>query len=200
MERSARALGLAFERARARRALDDAAAGTFSAHRVRLTLDEAGRFAATAQPLTGENDRVWTYAVSPVRLPASDALARHKTTWRAVYDEEQARAARETGADEVIFLNERNEVIEGSRTNMFARIGGRLVTPPLSAGALDGCLRRALLDDPQSGCVEGRLTLDDLTKAAAVYLGNSLRGLIRAVPAEKTCPPLTADETKSAAE
>ena len=184
MARSARALGLPFDRANAHQALDDAITGKTSVLRVRLTLDEAGKFAATAQPLAGEYERVWTYVISPVRLASSDALARHKTNWRAVYDEEQARAARETGADEVIFLNERDEVVEASRTNIFARIGGRLITPPLSTGALDGCLRHSLLDDPQSGCVEGGLTLDDLNKADAVYLGNSLRGLMRAVPVE----------------
>ncbi len=184
MMRSARALGLAFDRTSARQALDGAVAGETRTLRVRLTLDEVGKFAATAELLAGENGRVWTYVVSPVRLSSADALARHKTNWRAIYDEEQARAARETGADEVIFLNERDEVVEASRTNVFARIGGRLVTPPLSAGALGGCLRRALLDDPQSGCVEGGLTLDDLKEADAVYLGNSLRGLMRAVPAE----------------
>ena len=184
MARSARALGLAFDCANARQALDQAVAEGTRVLRVRLTLDEVGAFAATAQPLASENEPVWTYVISPVRLTSSDAIAQHKTSWRAIYDEEQARAARESGADEVIFLNERDEVAEASRTNIFARIGGRLITPPLSAGALDGCLRRSLLDDPQSGCVEGGLTLDDLKAADAVYLGNSLRGLMRAVPVE----------------
>jgi hypothetical protein len=31
-------------------------------------------------------------------------------------------------------------------------------------------------------CEEGVLTVDDLAHADAVYFGNSLRGLIRAVP------------------
>ena len=46
---------------------------------------------------------------------------------------------RARGRDEIIFLNEQGEVVEGSRTNIFARVGGRLVTPPLSSGVLDGC-------------------------------------------------------------
>ena len=57
------------------------------------------------------------------------------------------RATRPTGAnstsrcadcDETIFLNERGEVAEGSRSNIFVRRGGILLTPPLSAGILDG--------------------------------------------------------------
>src|SRR5262249_16283083 len=150
--------------------------------RVRLTLDETGNFAATTATMSGEEAKEWTYTVSPVRLQSADLISRHKTNWREIYDQEAAQAAKESGADEVIFLNERGEVTEGRRTNVFVRIGGQMITPPLSAGALNGCLRRELLESPQNKCVEGKLTLEDLKKADAVFLGNSLRGLIRAIP------------------
>jgi branched-subunit amino acid aminotransferase/4-amino-4-deoxychorismate lyase len=52
-----------------------------------------------------------------------------------------------------------------------------LLTPPLSSGALDGVLRRVLLDEGR--CVEAALMPEDL-RDGEVYLGNSLRGLIRA--------------------
>ena len=78
----------------------------------------------------------------------------------------------------MVFLNERGEVAEGSRTNVFVPRDGMLLTPPLSAGALDGCLRYALIEEGR--CAEAPLLPADLTKRE-VYLGNSLRGLIRAV-------------------
>ena len=93
-------------------------------------------------------------------MQSGDALARHKTNWRELLDGEYARLSRETGCDEVIFLNERGEVAEGSRSNVFVRRGGVLLTPPLSAGILDGCLRRELLD--QGKCREAVLGPDDL--------------------------------------
>ena len=70
-------------------------------------------------------------------------------------------------------------MVEGSSTNIFVRIAGRLLTPAASSGPLDGCLKRALLEKGE--CTEKVLYLSDLEKSE-VYLGNSLRGLIRAVP------------------
>ena len=93
-----------------------------------------------------------------------------------------ADAPAELACDEVLFLNERGEITEGSRTNVFARIDGKLLTPPLSAGVLDGCLRRALIEEGR--CVEATLMPEDLEGAEKVFLGNSLRGLIPARPVE----------------
>ena len=72
------------------------------------------------------------------------------------------------------------EVVEASGANVFAKVKGRQLTPPLSSGALPGCLRRDLID--RGECAEAVVTLADLETAEAVYLGNSLRGLIRAIP------------------
>ena len=123
----------------------------------------------------------WRYAISPQRIRSTDLFQRHKTDWRDLYETEHARLVVQTGCDEVVFLNERGEVAEGARTNVFAEIDGALVTPPLGAGVLDGCLRCELLDKGE--CVERTLMPDDLTRAARVHLGNSLRGLIEAAPA-----------------
>jgi para-aminobenzoate synthetase/4-amino-4-deoxychorismate lyase len=174
MEDSAGFFGIPFDRVAALRCLNEAVGDDL---RMRLTLDEGGEFRCTAMPLGAQRPR-WTYAMSPLRAQCGDPIARHKTSWRAHLDDEHARLARETGCDEVVFLNERGEVAEGSRTNVFVQRGGMLVTPPLSAGILDGCLRRELLDEGR--CRESVLTPDDLAKGE-VLLGNSLRGLIRAV-------------------
>jgi para-aminobenzoate synthetase/4-amino-4-deoxychorismate lyase len=148
--------------------------------RVRITLSEDGAFACTTAPL-GKTPSRWTYAISPKRVQSSDLLARHKTNWREIWDDEHARLSRETGCDEVIFLNERGEIAEGSRSTVFVKRGGVLLTPPLSAGILDGILRRELID--QGKCREATLTPDNLCKDE-VFFGNSLRGLIGAVPVE----------------
>ena len=116
--------------------------------------------------------------ISEHRVASGDLLSRHKTSWRTHLDDER-RHWNTLGCDEVVYLNERGEIVEASGANVFARIGGRLLTPPLSSGALPGCLRRDLLE--RGECHEAVLMHSDLETAEAVYLGNSLRGLIRAI-------------------
>jgi para-aminobenzoate synthetase/4-amino-4-deoxychorismate lyase len=179
MAASAAVFGYPFDAARARHALHAAVAGTRGTQRVRLTLDEHGAYQAAAAPL-GENPACWTYRISPERVSSHDEIGRHKTTWRALYEREAARlTGNGTTADEVIFLNERGEVAEGARSNVFVRRDGRLLTPPLDAGVLDGRLRAELIASGKA--VEHTLMPADL--AGEIYLGNSLRGLICARPA-----------------
>jgi len=179
MQRSAKALGLPFDRACAQRTLETGVAGARDVLRVRLTLAEDGNFNCTTGPI-GAAPPHWSYAISPHHVNSADQLLRHKADWRSFYDDEQARLAKLTGCDEVIFLNERGEVAEASRTNIFVRRGSGLVTPPLSAGVLDGVLRSELME--QGTCVEATLMPADLI--GEVFLGNSLRGLIPAAPSQ----------------
>ena len=178
MAASASVFGYAFDATRARDALQAAVAGTDDAQRVRLTLNEHGQFQATTVPL-GANPPHWTYRISPERVSSTDVIGRHKTTWRALYERETARLTANGTADEVIFLTERGEIAEGARSNVFVRRDGKLLTPPLDAGVLDGRLRAELIATGEAE--EHTLLPDDL--AGEVYLGNSLRGLIRAQPA-----------------
>jgi para-aminobenzoate synthetase / 4-amino-4-deoxychorismate lyase len=166
MARSADVFGIAFDRARAVECLDAGVLGVADL-RVRLSLNEEGRFHCAAAPL-GPAERAWTWRIAPTRVYSGDALARHKTSRRD-------HLAVLPDADETIFLNERGEVAEGSRSTVFLRRGGVLLTPPLEAGILDGVLRRELLDEGL--CREAVLTPGDLMQGD-VLLGNSLRGLV----------------------
>jgi para-aminobenzoate synthetase/4-amino-4-deoxychorismate lyase len=178
LARSAAAFGFAVDEAAWRDALREAVKNAGGALRVRLQLNEDGSLALSTAPfLPPTAATVWSYRISAQRVQSADVLARHKTIWRALYDEERA-AANDEGCDEVLYLNERGEVVEGSTTNVFLRMDGRLLTPAHSCGPLEGCLRRALLDAGE--CVEAVILASDLEKAE-VYFGNSLRGLIRAV-------------------
>jgi branched-chain amino acid aminotransferase len=55
------------------------------------------------------------------------------------------REARARGAYEAIMLNRRGRLCEGSTSNLFVVQGRRLVTPPLSAGILEGITRRHVM-------------------------------------------------------
>jgi para-aminobenzoate synthetase/4-amino-4-deoxychorismate lyase len=172
MERSASVFGLAFDDTAASAALETAVSGKGGPQRVRLTLDESGNHRATAAPLPPNPDR-WTYALSPIRVQSGDVLQQHKTIWRELYDSEAARL----GTDEAIFLNERGEVAEGARSNVFVKRGDIFLTPPLTAGALPGILRGELLARGEAR--EAILMPDDLI--GEFFFGNSLRGLIPAM-------------------
>ena len=171
---SAGYFALPFDRDAILAALD---AGNFPAPRmrVRLTLDMGGP-AVTAVPLP-PNPPVFRFAIAPERLDSQSLWLMHKTTNRAFYDEPRQRAYASHGVDEVVFLNERGELAEGSITNIFLEHNGALLTPPLSAGLLPGTLRAELIATGKA--TEQVLTLADLENAEAIWLGNSVRGLLR---------------------
>jgi para-aminobenzoate synthetase/4-amino-4-deoxychorismate lyase len=175
---SAHYFGFAFDQAQARRALAEAVRGKPERLRVRLLLSESGAISVTTTPLPPANpDAVMRFVVSPTVLNSADIFLFHKTTRRELYDREWQHYSETAGADEVIYFNERGELTEGSRTTIFVEEDGRLLTPALSSGLLAGTLRAELIASERVR--EAVLTLDDLGAADAVYLGNSVRGLVR---------------------
>lgn len=177
MSDSARTLGIPFVLSEAESTLDAAVDPAGSApRRVRLCLREDGTLLVETSEIPRRIEPM-EFLVWPGCIRSGDPLNRHKTTWRDTCRAALAWAEAH-GVSEAIFLNERGEVSEGTYTNIFIERGGQLVTPPLSSGALPGCLRAELLASGR--CVEGVLTIDDLRRASRICLGNSLRGLVRA--------------------
>ena len=89
--------------------------------RTRLVLSADGDVHASTQPFEPlPPDKVWNLRIAHIRLDSGDPLLRHKTSRRDAYI--KARADYQVHqADEVILLNERGEVCEGTITNIFAR-------------------------------------------------------------------------------
>jgi len=173
MQASAARLGLVFDMAAARAILEEAVSQHQGALRVRLALDEEGIFHANVQALAPNPD-YWTYAISAQPTDSTDQLLGHKTNWREIYDDQ----VRRFGTDEVVFCNQKGEITEGARSNLFVRRGDILLTPPLEAGILPGVLRSELIAEGKAR--EERLKPEDL--AGEFFFGNSLRGLIAASP------------------
>ncbi len=163
-------------------AVQDALAGLAPApgpRRVRMVLNAASRIQVRDAELP-PNPPCWRLALASTRLDSADPWLGIKSSRRAVYD--RARAALPAGIDELLFRNERDELCEGTISNLFIRQNGRLLTPPLASGLLPGVLRRKLLES--GAAAEAVLFALDLQRAEAVYMGNSLRGLIPAELAE----------------
>jgi 4-amino-4-deoxychorismate lyase len=146
--------------------------------RIRLVMSFRGKIEITTTPFEAEpEETVWRLRIAKTRLQSEDSLFRHKTSRRDPYEAARAEFSKDE-ADEVILLNERDEVCEGTITNLFAESAdGVLLTPPLTSGLLPGVLRAELIRERKArGEV---LKLDDL-RHRKLFVGNSLRGLIRA--------------------
>lgn len=176
---SSRYFGFRFDEAAVRRHLEAAVAGAEGTMRVRLTLGVRGDTQAEAVAIERPSgDGVWRFAIATTRVNSADWRLYHKTTRREPYDE----ALSSSGCDEVVLVNERGELTEGSRTNLFVERDGVWLTPPLSSGLLGGCLRQDMLESGVLTVREQILRAEDL-EDGTVWFGNSLRGLIRGVRA-----------------
>ncbi len=132
-------------------------------------------------------------AVLPWPRNERGLLAGVKTTSYA----ENVRAlayARERGAAEAIFGNLAGNLCEGTGTNVFLVTGGRLVTPPLSAGCLAGVTRGLVVE--WAGVAEADLPLSALASAEEAFLTGTTRDvqpirLVDGVPLPAVPGPVT---------
>ena len=142
-------------------------------HRVRLLLSESAALEITVaklEPLEA-NPRI---ALSNICLPSDNPWLQHKTTFRPWYDAATDWLAQHPGFFDLIYLNEKSQLCEGSRSNIYLRFDQQWLTPPLPSGLLGGVQRLDLL---QQGLVrEAVLSKTDLLDATERRLSNALRG------------------------
>jgi para-aminobenzoate synthetase/4-amino-4-deoxychorismate lyase len=141
-------------------------------HRVRLRMARDGGVAIDVEPFDKER-RAWSVAVAAEPIPSMEVFVFHKTTERGFFDR---AAAAHPGVDELLLVNERGELTQGTRTNLFVQISGEWLTPPLDAGLLPGVFRAHLLRTGKA--IEATLYPRDLERAHRIRLGNALRGWI----------------------
>ena len=169
--------GIPFDEKEFTRALERVVSGLgHGRYRIRLLLGQDGKFSAESTLL--EDDRLnWSIVVSSQIADSSDAFLFHKTTIRDIYDSALVEA-QQRGADEAILVNERGELTEGSRTNVFIRHEGVWKTPAQSCGLLAGIQRAETIREFDAQ--ETIITPTDLFSADEIILTNSIRGKIRA--------------------
>ena len=81
----------------------------------------------------------------------------------------------------MVLLNERGEVAECTAANIFCARGGRVLTPPLSSGCLEGVTRSLLLElGPATGVTieEVPLQPQDLYNADEAFITSTNRTLL----------------------
>ena len=147
--------------------------------RIRIEVWKDGKFEiASSNFEPNPEGTIWKLAIAKTRLDSSNAFLQHKTSLRRVYNQARAEFPMES-ASEVLLMNEREELCEGTISNLFLDLGGGvLATPPIKCGLLPGILRKELLS--QRRAVEKVLTSNEINSAKRIFVGNSLRGLIKA--------------------
>lgn len=176
LARSARWLGFAYQGQSVMAALVEASHQREGCWRIRLGLKKSGEISLKVQALGDEPTGPRSLRLASQPIDSSDPLRQHKTTARALYDLALAGISNTPEVFDVLFCNERGEVVEGARSNIFVQLNGRWFTPPLSAGCLPGVLRADLL--ARAEVHERTLTRDDLRHAQALRCGNALRGWV----------------------
>jgi len=137
--------------------------------RVRLLQRRDGNVTIKTTPFdVSTGTPVVRLAVEPV--DPLDVFLYHKTTRRDVY-ERALRAAED--ADDVLLWNTDGYITETTIANVIVRLGGRLVTPPISCGLLGGTYRRWLLE--HSDLEERPIHIEELTNFDEITLINSVR-------------------------
>lgn len=144
---------------------------TGSPAKVRVALSPSGeiRIDLTALPALTRSPLVVAIDTHPVR--SDDIFMRHKTSNRDNY---RAARARFPGVDDVIMVNERGEITEGTIANIAALIEDKWWTPPLSSGCLPGVERSIAISKGQLH--ERILQIDQLLRADGLALLSSVRG------------------------
>ena len=177
MQKAAKAIGYGFNARAFERALEGLSP-TKTAQRIRVALSQDGTFKLEASPLKPISKM--RLAISRHVLDSEVQNFAHKISRRDFYDGERERLAHICGADEVLFLNDKSQLCEGSFTSLFIESvkGAPLLTPALSCGLLPGILRAKLLSSGKAQ--EAEFGLESLKDAKAIYVGNSLRGLMKA--------------------
>jgi branched-chain amino acid aminotransferase len=93
-------------------------------------------------------------------------------------------AARRASAEEALFVDPEQRVLEGSTSNVFAVIGGRLVTPPEDLGILPGITRARVLSlAAKRGLItEIRpISVDELFTSEELFISSSIREILGVV-------------------
>jgi branched-chain amino acid aminotransferase len=118
--------------------------------------------------------------ISKFRVFSEDVLSCVKSTNRLRHLLAKEEAER-SGAFEVLFLNEKNQIAECTTSNIFLARGGKLLTPPRDAGILEGTVRNLIMRLARKNGItvkESQLTVETLFHADELFLTNSLFGIL----------------------
>lgn len=151
--------------------LEQLVAGSADTRKIRLLLTQDGQLTAEAETIdAAPPDSTENIVLSRQHVYADDVFLYHKTTRRELYVSERAN---HPACYDVIFLNQRGEVTEGTYNNIVLSLNGELLTPAVQCGLLPGVLREELLERKEIR--EAIISAEELYQAEKIWLINSVR-------------------------
>jgi len=144
--------------------------------KIRLSLNKWGNIKIDITNMPERKESI-SVIISPTKINSKDVFRHFKTTKRELYDTEYD-LYKSKGFDEVLYLNEFNELTEGSRTNIFLKKNDQWRTPPTNSGALAGIYRSYIMNKT-SFLSEMNLKLQDLINAESIVLTNAVQGELK---------------------
>jgi len=133
-----------------------------------------------------ENGVALTVAETKRNLPG--ALSPHIKSTNFLNNILAKREAIAAGAFDSILLNWEHHVTECTVSNLFFATGGRLKTPSLDCGILDGITRRVVIQLAQEeglAIQEGQYTVDELLEADECFLTNTSMEIMPVISIDK---------------
>jgi para-aminobenzoate synthetase/4-amino-4-deoxychorismate lyase len=144
-------------------------------HKIRLTAYQNGVVKTSHEEIFKDDGEPKIIVLGNQNIDSTSIFQFHKTSRRDVYNQEYDKASK-AGYYDAVILNERNEVAEACRHNIFIKKDGQLITPPLTTGILNGIYRQKLIMQEQA--IEKTIYPDDLINCDEILLTNSVRGIV----------------------
>lgn len=133
-------------------------------------------FSMRANPYTPERyEKGFVLDISPVKRNETSSLVYHKTMnyGDCILEKRNAAAA---GVDERLFLNTKDQICEGTVSNIFFVKQGKLYTPDTRCGLLPGILREYICETQH--VEEAIIYPEDLKEYEECFVTNSLMGIM----------------------
>ncbi len=140
---------------------------------LRILLDKDGKIHTELKEI--KPSKTFKINFSPIVQNSKNEFLYYKTTYRPWYFDSFQKIKNGEVFDEIYF-NELGELTEGARSNIVLQIGGKLYTPSVCCGLLNGIYRQKLLASGE--CEEKILYKSDIERAEKIFCVNSVRGMV----------------------
>lgn len=156
--------------------------------RLTITSGESARYVGRpGKPQIILSAAPYTHPTEPFKLWVCDYRVDQESEFRRiktisyVIHAAALTQARKKKCDDALMLNERHLVSEVTSANIYWIDRGRLFTPPLSAGCLDGVTRRIVIREAKKlgiNLIERNVSLAKLLQADEILISSSLKLIV----------------------
>ena len=90
-----------------------------------------------------------------------------------------SKYAKSNGFDDVLLCNSSNNIIESTNSNLFLKSKNTVFTPPISAGCVDGSMRKLLISiiERKYKLTYKSLKVEDVSESDEIILSNAISGV-----------------------